>query len=200
MISRQTLFVTVVAAALIGCQSPPVQEAQVTAPLPPMPEPKLEAGDSWTAMKNGALYESTALSVSADMKSFKDNSGCTWTRKHDMFAPAVKWNGCKPFNNGTQTVTPRGEAWPIEVGKSWSYSFKGSNVAGDSWDAARRCSVEGTTKIPTALGEQDTYKVVCSDPWNRRTWYLSPALEKVVLYDWIRTRANERFTYEVAAK
>ncbi len=75
-----------------------------------------------------------------------------------------------------------GDPWPLQVGKKWTYSLRGDNVVGYSWDDKRECEVKEVARIKTKLGKHDTYKVVCTDPWNIRTWYMSPSLKAGVRY------------------
>ena len=174
-------FVSVLAAyQTTGTQE--AQAAEVTAQLPPMQKPERNVGFKWVSLKDGKEVVFTLVAKTADRESWQRSDGCSWTKPNTGFAPAVKWSGCAS-NDGTSVVNLlEGNPWPLQVGKKWTYSLRGSNVVGYSWDDKRHCEVKGVARIKTKLGEHDTYKVVCTDPWQTRTWYMSPSLKAGVRY------------------
>ena len=158
------------------------QEAQVTAQLPPMQRPERNVGFKRVTLKDGKEVDTTLVAKTADTESWQRSDGCSWTRPTTGFAPSVKWSGCAS-NDGTSIVKlVEGDPWPLQVGKEWTYSLRGSNVVGYSWDTKRECEVKEVARIKTKLGEHNTYKVVCTDRWNIRTWYMSPSLKTYVRY------------------
>lgn len=148
-------------------------------PLPPMTKPPIkEPGFVSKSLKDGKPYESTLVSRSDGMESWKNSEGCEWTRSEvSSFSPAISWSNCNG-NTGTASVSADGNPWPLELEREWSYS-----VDGGSWSTDRDCEVDDTVRVSTGLGEIDTFKVVCSDKWNTRTWYISPALKKSVYFE-----------------
>ena len=188
-------FVSGTLLALIGCESAGPIEAQAV-DLPPMPQPERNVGYEWAAMKNGQEYVTTIVSEEGDMWTWKDSDGCSYTDDKTRFAPAVRWENCHSSSDGTQAVALKGDVWPLEVGKNWIYTFSGSDVDGNTWQGERKCTVEGATKIRTVPGYHSTYKVVCRDPWNFRTFYISPTKETTVYYDWYRAGFSQRFTFD----
>jgi hypothetical protein len=100
----------------------------------------------------------------------------------DGFGPSVAWANCNG-DTGSATVKLQGETWPLAVGKSWSYAYSGVNARGNSWSGTRACTVKATARIPTPAGEEDTYKVTCSDYDSSHTYYVSPARSATVRYE-----------------
>ena len=165
--------------------------------LPPMQRPERNVGFKWVGLKNGKEVDLTLVAKTANTESWQMSDGCSWTRPNtDPFAPSVKWSGCAN-NDGTSVVKLLGgDPWPLQVGKKWTYSLRGSNVTGGSWDTNRECEVKGVARIKTKLGEHDTYKVVCTVPWGTRTWYMSPSLKTSVRYIYDHDRRG-RTVYEL---
>ncbi len=84
-----------------------------------------------------------------------------------------------------------GSIWPLQVGATVSYDFKGKNSNGDTWNGTRRCEVKEEARVTVPAGTYDTFYVICEDPFRSRHWYVSPELETAVLY-WDRhKRRNE---------
>ena len=186
--------------ALTGCQGLGVsEEAVVTTPLAPMEKPVVTAGDKLYWLQDGSKeLTSSVVAVDGEMMTGQTSEGCQWTSLSWGFAPGTEWSGCAPFTDGKQKISGvDGGLWPLEVGKSVSYTFTGSNESGDSWTGTRRCNVEATARIKTVTGEHDTYKVVCKDRWTDRVWYVSPALEAAVYFERYRKTRNERMKQEL---
>lgn len=161
-----------------------VQEAAVAAALPPMPEPDFEVGYTRVSVKDGTTERrNTLIAQNAETRTWRSNTGCSWTSPRPGFAPSTNWSGC-PNADGTNAVTPinASNIYPLSVGKRWSYRLSGKNVVGFSWEGERRCEVEGQARVTVPKGAYDTYKVVCDDPWSVRTWYLAPEVGDAVLF------------------
>ena len=194
------LAVAAVALLLGACETTGISdEVALTTPLAPMEKPTLDAGHTWHWLRDGEKeVTSSVVAVDGDMITGQTSEGCQWTSLAWGFAPGTKWSGCAPFTDGEQKITGvDGGLWPLEVGKSVSYTFSGSNKNGDSWDGTRRCNVAAATRVKTISGEHDTYKVVCNDPWTDRVWYISPALEEAVYFERYRKTRNERMKQEL---
>ena len=168
--------------------------------LAPMPKPEREIGYKWVGLKNGKPYWRTLVSETAETLAWETSEGCSFTNSgkttFGLGDPWLKWSGCSPWADGTQTFSLDGEIWPLEVGKKWRYSLSGSNVRGDSWSAERTCEIPGTARIATGIGVHDTYKVVCKDPWNTGTYYMSPALETIVYSEWYNRPRGSTWKYK----
>ena len=96
-----------------------------------------------------------------------------------------------------RTVKKTGSAWPLSVGKTWSYAIEGQNSKGNSWTNTRSCEVLSTAQITTQSGTHDTYKVRCDDNNNERVFYISPALKDFAQLIHYKKRWNETINYEV---
>jgi hypothetical protein len=174
------LILTVVLTALASCAT--VKELEVTTPLAAMPQPELRPGYGEVVLYNGKEMTSTLVSEDATTRSWKRSDGCSATTPKTGFGPALKWENCDG-GSGSHTVTLQGETWPLAVGKSWSYTYSGSDTAGNTWRGTRSCTVKTTVRIPTPSGEEDTYKVACSDHNSTHTYYVSPARNATVRYE-----------------
>lgn len=168
---------------LAGCQSTSIKTQQASASLQPMAERMPQKGDVWRyKMADGTSAEQTAVAVTATTVSWKDTSGCAWTKPSKGFGPSLKWSGCGGAD-GTQTATRSGNIYPLKVGSSEQWTVQGSNNAGNDWHTTRSCEVTGTAHITVPAGSFDTYHVVCSDNWTVREWFKAPALKTTVLYE-----------------
>ena len=193
-----TTLLSIAAAGLAGCVTtgePEKVAAEVK--LAPMPKPVVAVGDTWHALKDGKEFKREIVAVNGDMMSARESDGCEFTAMAWGFAPGATWSNCKPFTDGTQKITAaKGEIWPLAVGKTFSYDVTGSNSAGNTWSGTRKCSVPETARITTVSGQYDAFKVVCEDPWTRRTWYVAPAAETTVHFTRYRKRQNETTVLE----
>lgn len=184
--NTRNLIVKVVVAAfalsIAACQTTGIKESKTSVQLPPMPRPIPErhVGYRWKGLKNGKPHSYTLVAKTADTIQWGMNNGCSWTTSRMSFSPTLEWRNCPGELDGTQTIRGTGAAWPLTVGKEWSFTFAGVNETGGTWDGERQCKVAGTAAITTRLGKHDTYKIVCETPWLTRTWYVSPRLKTVV--------------------
>lgn len=160
--------------------------------LAPMQKPNYQVGFKRTYREDGKTQTSDELLETIKVKgvpaySWADSKGCKWHTGTDLFSPSSWWESCEPWTDGTQTYKAKGEAWPLKVGHEWKYRVKGSD-ANESWQTTRKCSVKEAVRVRTSMGEFDTFKVLCDDSWNRRTWYMSPELNAFVYF----TRQKKR--------
>jgi len=169
-----------------------LQVIQTGIQLPPADEPAARTvGSIWKGLKDGQPYTATLVSETDSTESYEDSAGCTWTRHKGWFiAPATEWANCEG-NTGSATVDLNGSIFPLTVGKSWSY-----DVDGGDWQTARDCEVEDAVRVKTGLGEHDTFKWVCTDKWNTRTRYYSPALQTNVHTERHRRHKAQFIRYE----
>jgi hypothetical protein len=174
------ILLIVVATALAGCAG--VKELEVTTPLAPMPQPEIRPGYTEVVVFNGTEMTSTLVSEDMTTRSWSRTDGCTVTTPKAGFGPALAWANC---NGGTGSASAKlqGETWPLTVGKTWSYDYSGVNSRGNKWSGTRTCAVKAMARIPTRSGEEDTYKVSCSDPDSTYTYYVSPARKATVRYE-----------------
>lgn len=161
--------------------------------LPPMPKPSpREVGYIWKALKDGKPYETKLTERTESGVVWKDSDGCQWTKIPDTwFSPSIAWENCGG-SDGTVTVRPKGDAWPMQVGKKWSF-----DVDGGDWRYQRTCEVEDAVRVRIALGEYDTFKTVCDDKWNTRTYYYSPEIDKSVFFERFRRTKARKTKYEL---
>jgi hypothetical protein len=165
---------------LTGCAS--VKEFEVKAPLAPMPQPQIQPGYKEVNLYNGKEMTSTLVSEDATTRRWSRSDGCAATTPKTGFGPSFKWENCDG-DTGTATVKLQGETWPLAVGKSWSYTYSGSNARGNTWSGTRTCTVKTTARISTPSGEEDTFKVACTDHNGTHTYYVSPAKKATVRYE-----------------
>lgn len=190
MYRTMTVLAGMAALALAGCQTtgaPSTKEMQVSQELAPMPEPEAPRLGEVAIQQEGDGEEIRVevTEITEDEVAFKDSTGCRWrrSRQYDLrFAPTVEWEGCSG-STGTRGIEGRSgdPVWPLEVGKSWSYSATG--YTDSSWTSDTRCEVTGTARIETVGGQHDTYKVVCQSKWAKRTRYISPELGHTVRFE-----------------
>ena len=135
--------------ALASCAT--VKELEVTAPLAPMPQPQLRPGYTEVTLYNGKEMTSTLVAEDATTRSWKRSDGCSATTPKTGFGPAYFWENCNG-STGSATSKLEGEIWPLAVGKSWSYTYSGSNARGATWSGTRSCTVKMTARIATPAG------------------------------------------------
>ena len=153
-----------------------------TAELPPAERPEYRVGDLkvWLNEK-GNEFASEITSVDEETVSAQFG-GCLSTYVKD-FGPSLKWENCgrKNKNSGTQKLLEQdGNLWPLQVGNTASWKFRGRNNKAYSWVATRKCSVEGTANVTVPAGSFDTYHVVCKDKWKKLEWHYAPQLGRTV--------------------
>jgi hypothetical protein len=191
-LSRPVLAITALM-VLASCAT--VKELEVKTPLTPMPQPQLQPGYTEVNVYNGKEMTSTLVSEDATTRSWKRSDGCSATTPKTGFGPAFKWENCNG-STGSGTAKLDGEIWPLTVGKSWNYTYSGSNARGATWSGTRSCTVKGTARIVTPAGEEDTFKVACTDHDSTHTYYVSPARKATVRYEQSR-RDGWRVTSEL---
>ena len=179
------LSVAVIMTFVSGCQSNGTAGSASTASsssivLAPAETPAEDkVGTQVHVLKNGVPVTYSVTAVDSDTYSGADSDGCTYNELSLAYAPSLKWENCTG-STGTQTITKtKGSPWPMSVGSKFSYKFYGSDNK-DSWSATRKCEVTGTEHVSTQLGSFDTYKVVCKDPWSKRTWWYAPEIGRNV--------------------
>lgn len=169
-----------------ACQTTATKEAKVAAPLPEMARPAIGVGFKSIAVENGKEITTKLVAETSTTWSFERSDGCSWTTLNTGYSPTTEWSNCgSGGSSGAQEVKlTSGSPFPLKLGSSWSYSMVGESSSGGSWAGDRDCSVKGASKITAPhLGRDfDTYKVVCSDQWTTRTYYMSPELGYTVRY------------------
>ncbi len=161
--------------------------------LPPTPKPSpREVGHIWKTLKDGKPFEAKLTKRTESTDEWEDSDGCQFTKLPDIrFSPAIAWKNCGG-NDGTATVTPKRDPWPMQIGNKWSF-----DVDGGEWRYERTCKVEDAVRVRIALGEYDTFKIVCDDKWNTRTWYYSPGRGEAVHYERFRRTKALKLKYEL---
>lgn len=177
------------ALAAAAC-APQVETKPALSELAPMVERLPVVGDTIVWDRNGTQVTRVVTSFDGKMQTIESSDGCAYT-SGTGYAPSVSWSNCDPWSDGTQTVEPSGEIFPLAVGNTMSFKASGKNVDGDTWDTVRECSVKGTVNITVPAGTFDTYHVSCVDEWNVRDFYVAPELGQTVLYRQLRKSRNE---------
>lgn len=178
------LFAIVIGTAMMtGCQTNGVKEMAASGPLSAISRPDRPVGFQSIGLQNGSEEIINKLvAKTAKTESWKQSTGCSWTQPTTGFAPSTRWRGCSG-HDGTQSVTLlKGKPFPLKIGSKWTYRIDGENVNVNMWDETRECEVEKAVRIGTRLGEFDTFKIVCDEPWSTRTWYFSPKLGRTLRY------------------
>ena len=125
-------------------------------------------------------------SVDADMVTVRRSDGCIWTSMTYMFAPTLKWSNCYGTSvDGTQEIIEtKGSPWPLSDRTEFQYTFTGkySNDLGQ-WQSTRTCKVDKPVRVKVPAGEYDTFKLVCENDWNKRTYWISPELGYPVAFE-----------------
>jgi len=197
---KQTLVCVGVAVvvALVGlAQAQAFEELNAKVSLPPMAKPAAKpVGYKWISLKNGEDdYILTKIAEKGGLETWKLIDGCSFTRPaSELFATEVKWTSCSG-PDGTQDVKLNGEVWPLQVGKTWSEDYSGTNDRGRTWSSTNKCTVESQVRVKVKAGEFDTYKVVCNDTWNKRISYISP--ERGIRVYYIREHSKRGGKYEL---
>ena len=175
---------TVLFASILGSLVAPASAFEVLGKvtLEPMdlPSPRpLAVGDELHWLKDGKSHILTIDSRDEEnnTSTFTNSDGCSWTTLTYQFAPSFSWNNCAG-SSGTQKITKtKGTPWPLSVKTNFRYSFRGKRSdGGKPWTSTRKCKVTAQERVKVPAGEFDTYKVVCSEKWNTRIWWVSPEL------------------------
>ena len=129
--------------------------------------------------KNGTEISYEITAVDEDFLSGRSSNGCTWKFVIAGWGPTVEWKNCGS-SSGTHKVKRTGNMYPLQVGNTEKWKYRGRNNKGDSWTGTRKCEVKGTEKVTVPAGSFDTYHVVCKEKWARYEWHYSPELRFVV--------------------
>ena len=105
----------------------------------------------------------------------------------DRFAPSVSWENCRNGSTGTQEFTKNGNMWPLTVGSSESYNVTGKDQR-NNWTTTRKCEVTSVVMVTLQDKQYPAYEVVCKDSFNKRTWYISPELQRTIKYKKVHHR------------
>lgn len=162
------------------------EEMKVSRELAPMDKPAEPAeGYTWHVVKKGKEIMHTVSAVDGEKVSWETDDGCVYTEVNWGFAPSLDWINCKPWKDGSQTITKtKGSIWPLRVKNKIKYSYSGKYTRGvDTWKETRSCKVEKQVRVRVPAGEFDTYRVKCKQSGgNNRTWWISPELEEAVAF------------------
>ena len=193
MLNLRNLVMTMGLITLASCAA--VKELEVKTPLAPMPQPQLQVGYAEVILFNGKEMTSTLVAEDATSRSWSRSDGCSATTPKTGFGPAFSWANCNG-STGTGNAKLEGDIWPLEVGKSWTYTYSGANARGATWSGTRSCTVKTTVRIPTPAGDEDAFKIACRDHDSAHTYYVSPARKATVRYEQSR-RDGWRVTAEL---
>jgi len=128
-------------------------------------------------LKNGKPYWYKLNTVEDGVHTGIDSTGCKFSGLDETWGPSLKWRDCDG-NGGSHKITKRkGDTWPLKLKRKFSFNFTGSSTKGDTWKGQRKCKVKSAVKVSVPAGEYDTYKLVCSSPWDVKTYWYSPDLK-----------------------
>ena len=154
----------------------------VSAPLEPMAKPAMHVGATATwRNKKGEEWARTLVGMDETTATFEDSDGCTFTKPHEVFALWLKWTNCPKDGSGTTSLT-KGDIWPLETGKKWTYKYAGSNNKGPKWKGKMSCKVKEEIRVSVPAGTFDTFHVVCKTKRITREYYISPETGTNVMY------------------
>lgn len=177
-----SLWMVAVVIALTGHQTATAQQSASEVELSPAEFPVVRVGDKkvWR-LKNGKESTSEVTGVDDESISGRRGDGCTW-KAVSAFGPSLEWSGCGG-SAGKQTIKEReGNLFPLQVGNTARWKFRGKNNKGYSWSGTRKCNVNGTANVTVPAGTFDTYHIVCTEQWSRREWHYSPELGTTVTF------------------
>lgn len=152
------------------------QQVETNGELPLGQPPLRSVGDkSIWRYKDGTeiTYEITA--VDEETISGRASDGCTWKSVIAGWGPAVEWKNCNS-SSGSHKVKRTGNLYPLQVGNSEKWKYRGKNSKGNTWSGTRKCEVRGTEKVTVPAGTFETYHVVCEEKSGRYEWHYSPEL------------------------
>ena len=172
---------------LMACQTT-VEEKASTIELAPA-EPVILAKGEMVKLKYLKGEDEVVVTVTGEgnnIHKWMDSDGCYGeSLALEEFAPSLNWNKCgtdKNWHTGTAKIENKeGELWPLQVGNKASYHILYEGHTGHSNKKVRKCEVESTANISVIDKNYDTYKIVCTDKRNIRTFYYAPSVENVVL-------------------
>jgi hypothetical protein len=150
-----------------------------------------KVGTVWKGLKDGSPYQMTYVSVTVTSETIRGSDGCTWTRPKGFYAPSTEWTSCGG-RGGSAIVNLKWPIFPFHVGKTWAF-----NVDAGKWRTSRECKVVETARVRTAIGENDTFKIVCNDKWNTRTRYYAPKPGMMVYFERHNRKRGQRTKYEL---
>ena len=194
---RSTIVLSSAAVAAIisvsGYQTATAQQVAAKAELPLAEHPVRRVGDkSVYRDKKGKEFTYEVTSVDSESTSGLSSDGCSWTTVIG-YGPTLEWSGCGG-SAGTQTIKKQeGDLFPLQVGNTARWKFKGKNDRGNSWSGTRKCNVKGTANVTVPAGNFDTYHIACTEDWSRREWHYSPELGVSVTFR-RKPRGNSRTT------
>lgn len=152
--------------------------------LAPMPGPdQRNIGWEWHFVdQDGNTGFMRKVAGDQQQASYTRTDGCEWTRSTAGFAPATEWKHC-PSSGAASVELIEDNIWPLKVGNTFDYTVKGkSSLLPSVWRSKRACKVVGQLAISIHSGTYDTFKVVCTERWGTRTWWLSPVVGTAVAY------------------
>ncbi|MEO1407631.1 MAG: hypothetical protein AAFV54_14240, partial [Pseudomonadota bacterium] len=162
----------------------------VAQPMPPMQKPDWPAGTEWQLMARWRVMIDGGgeLWWRIDKKGKRtfttvDSRGCR-RMYEDWFTPPLMFRDCDFARvDLVQEVERTGETWPLQLGRSWSYTVSGLDHRGTRWRSRKaKCFVDSAVQVTIEAGSFDTYKVVCRSMGVRETWYMSPSLGTFAIY------------------
>ena len=177
----QIATVTIAMAVSSGHMATAQQTAvKAELPLGQAPPAYVAGYQSTWRNKDGSEVTFEVTGVEGRTISVQTSWGCSYKAHSDGLAPALAWKDCGG-SPGTHTVKRIGNIYPLQVGNTESWKYRGKNKKGNKWSGTRKCTVKGTINVTVPAGNFDTYFVVCTEKGARYEWHYSPELRKMVI-------------------
>ena len=125
--------------------------------------------------KNGTEISFEITAFDEETFSGRGSDGCSWKFAMDGWGPTLEWKNCSS-SSGSHKLKRTGNMYPLQVGNTEKWKYRGRNNKGQSWSGTRKCEVKGTEIVTVPAGTFDTYHVVCKEQSARYEWHYSPEL------------------------
>lgn len=167
---------------VLGACAPVVTSVPVALQLPPGEMADYPVGSQWVGLEGSDLVTHFLIRADAQTRSLESTTGCSWTQPINFLGPALEWEDCKG-SSGRQVIQETfGEIWPLEIGKTQSWSVSGKSSTGETWKGMHTCRVDSAERVTVPAGDFDTFKVTCESISTIETTYYAPSLRDAVLY------------------
>jgi hypothetical protein len=149
---------------------------------------KIKAGEVWKAkrLRNGEEIMVEATRLDDKTQQISRSNGCVTTNStEDRYGPNLSWSKCNDnpnWHSGKVTEFERdGALWPFKVGNKVKYKFTRVNANGKYFYGNKMsCEVAATETITVPAGEFGTYRVDCTYPWAKQSYWYAPAVDRTV--------------------
>jgi hypothetical protein len=187
---------------MTGCMNAGVKTAPVSKELVMHSASPQALGYSRTTKSlKGKVRTAKLHSIENDLYHYKTDDGYEWTNYLNPILPSPAFSGDE-WGTGTQEMSDvEGALFPLAVGNKMQFMVTGNSTKSSTgWKEERDCEVESQERVTTEGGEFDAFKVVCNSEWRKRTYYVAPELNDIVLHRNIhKTDPQKNSGWELAA-